>query len=62
MADLQGGIGDVERRVSVLRTKLSDAAGTINLGITLGAIASIRWLRDTRRAGQPTRWAGRRLG
>ena len=38
ITDLQGGIGDVQQRVSTLRTKLSDAAGTTKLGITLGAL------------------------
>ncbi len=41
ITDLQGKIGDVQQRVSALRTKLSDTAGTIRLGITLGAIGSI---------------------
>jgi len=41
ITDLQGGIGDVQQRVSALRTKLSDTSGTIKLGITLGAFGSI---------------------
>ena len=41
ITDLQGGIGEVQQRVSALRTKLSDTTGTIKLGITLGAIGSI---------------------
>jgi hypothetical protein len=40
ISDLQGGIGEIRQRVSALRTKLSDTAGTINLGITLGATGS----------------------
>ena len=38
ITDLQGGIGDVQERVSTLRTKLADTAGTTKLGITLGAL------------------------
>jgi hypothetical protein len=41
ITDLQGGIGDVQQRVSALRAKLSDTAGTMKLGITLGAFGSI---------------------
>jgi hypothetical protein len=41
ITDLQGGIGDVQQRVSALRTKLSDTSGGIKLGITLGAFGSI---------------------
>ena len=41
ITDVQGGIGDVQQRVTALRTKLSDTAGTIRLGITLGAFGSI---------------------
>ena len=41
ITDLQSGIGDVQQRVSALRTKLSDTAGTMKLGITLGAFGSI---------------------
>jgi prefoldin subunit 5 len=41
ITDLQGGIGDVQQRVSALRTKLSDTAGTMKLGVTLGAFGSI---------------------
>lgn len=41
ITDLQGGIGDVQQRVSALRTKLSDTAGTIKVGITLGSLGTI---------------------
>ncbi len=41
IADLQSGIGDVQARVSALRTQLTETAGSIKLGITLGAIGSI---------------------
>ena len=41
LTDLQGGIGDVQQRVSTLRTRISDAAGTMKMGITLGEIGSI---------------------
>jgi hypothetical protein len=41
ITDVQGRIGDVQQRVSALRTRLADTAGTIRLGITLGAIGSI---------------------
>jgi hypothetical protein len=41
ITNLQGGIGDVQQRVSALRTKLSDTTGTIKVGISLGAIGSI---------------------
>jgi hypothetical protein len=40
ITDLQSGIGDVQQRVSTLRTKLSDTAGTIKLGVTLGAVGT----------------------
>jgi len=41
ITDLQAGIGDVQQRVSALRTKLSDTSGGVKLGITLGAFGSI---------------------
>jgi hypothetical protein len=40
ITDLQSGIGEVQQRVSTLRTKLSDTAGTIKLGVTLGAVGT----------------------
>ena len=40
ITDLQSGIGDVQQRVSALRTKLADTGGTIKLGITLGAVGT----------------------
>jgi hypothetical protein len=41
IADVQAGIAGVQQRVSVLRTKLSDTAGTGKLAITLGSFGSI---------------------
>jgi hypothetical protein len=38
---VQAGIGDVEVKIAELRVKLSDAAGTVKLGITLGTIRAI---------------------
>ena len=38
---LQAGISDVQERITALRTKLSDTAGTIKLGVTLGTIGTI---------------------
>jgi hypothetical protein len=38
---VQDGIGDVEVRIAELRVKLSDTAGTIKLGITLGTFGAV---------------------
>jgi hypothetical protein len=38
---VQDGIGDVGVRIAELRVKLSDTAGTVKLGITLGTIGAV---------------------
>lgn len=39
--EIQDGIGNVEQQITELRTRLSDSAGTIKLGITLGSVGAI---------------------
>jgi hypothetical protein len=38
---VQGGLGDVQQRLSALQTKLSDTAGTLKMAITLGTVGTI---------------------